>query len=61
MDDEKINILIHPRQHVESLKTWSDNEKRNRILPQRDMISFEEALSNFIIWHHNFNQALRNI
>ena len=59
--DEKINILIHPRQHVESLKTWSDNEKRNRILPQRDMISFEEALSNFIIWHHNFNQALRNI
>jgi UDP-glucuronate 4-epimerase len=55
---KKINTLNHPRQHVESLKTWSDNEKRNRMLPNRDIVSFEEALSNFIIWHNTFNQTL---
>jgi UDP-glucuronate 4-epimerase len=57
---KKINTLNHPRQHVESLKTWSDNEKRNGMLPNRDIVSFEEALSNFIIWHNNFNQTLWN-
>jgi UDP-glucuronate 4-epimerase len=48
---KKIDILNYPRQQVESLKTWSNNDKRNRILPSRNVVSFEGGLESFLLWH----------
>jgi UDP-glucuronate 4-epimerase len=43
-------IIIKNRNYVESRKTWSNNEKRNRIFKPRPSLNFNEYLVDFLSW-----------
>lgn len=54
--DKKIKIIDESRLVMESLKTWSNNEKRDRILSPRDEISFESSLVEFLQWFEGYSK-----
>jgi len=52
--NRKADIVNVERLAIESRKTWSDNEKRNRILKERENVSFESSLTSFLQWFEEF-------
>ena len=55
--ERKANVISEERLAIESRKTWSDNEKRNRLLKQREYVSFENSLTSFLQWFEEFEKA----
>ena len=53
----KADIVSTDRLTMESRKTWSDNEKRNRILKERENTSFESSISSFLQWFEEFEKV----
>jgi UDP-glucuronate 4-epimerase len=53
----KADIVNLERLAIESRKTWSDNEKRNRILKERKNESFESSITSFLQWFEEFEKA----
>jgi UDP-glucuronate 4-epimerase len=53
---KEIEIIDESRLVMESLKTWSSNDKRDRILSPRDEISFESSLAEFLHWFEGYSK-----
>jgi UDP-glucuronate 4-epimerase len=54
--DKKALIIDESRLLMESLKTWSDNQKRDRILSPRNVISLESSLTEFLQWFEGYTK-----
>lgn len=52
----KAEIINGVQLAVESRKTWSDNKKRNRILKDRDKVSFVTSLTAFLQWFEEYEK-----
>jgi UDP-glucuronate 4-epimerase len=58
---KKSVIIQQPRIAIESRKTWSDNQKRNRILGVRDSLDFEASLISFLHWLEEYRENSSNV
>ncbi len=53
---KKANLIEENRLPMESRKTWSNNEKRDKILLPREKLDFESTLLDFLTWFEEFNK-----
>lgn len=54
--DKKAQIIDESRLVMESLKTWSDNQKRDRILSPRNVLGLESSLAEFLQWFEGYTK-----
>ena len=52
-----LEIVNSPRESMESKQTWSNNEKRNSLLPQRQLLEFSDMVNKFAHWHSTSGDA----
>ena len=50
----KLEIIQESRLPMECFKTWSDNQKRNRIFGERSELSFQWSLEEFLKWFEGY-------
>jgi UDP-glucuronate 4-epimerase len=49
--EKSVRIINQPRKSMESKQTWSNNDKRNFLLPSRQVLEFSDMINKFAEWH----------